>query len=254
MAPRIGINGVEGWGKTTLAAFAPKPAILMSRGETGFVTLRSKQLVPDADCLEVSTWADALAAVESIVNTDHETLVLDALGGFERLCHEFVCKRDFGGEWGGPSDKGFLSYGKGPDISIAEWLKMLAALDRVRSSRGVAIILLSHAKIKPFKNPLGVDFDRYVADCHEKTWSVTHKWLDASFFANFETITAGGEVGDRPKKGKGLGGDERKIYTVRRDAYDAKNRYGMDAELVMPPDATRMWSTLWEAMTKETQK
>ena len=30
--PRIVVTGVEGWGKTTLASYTPKPAMLIARG------------------------------------------------------------------------------------------------------------------------------------------------------------------------------------------------------------------------------
>jgi hypothetical protein len=40
--------------------------------------------------------------------------------------------RDFGGDWG---DHGFLSYGKGPKVSIADWLLLLQKLDKLRTRR-----------------------------------------------------------------------------------------------------------------------
>lgn len=243
-AVRIIINGVEGLGKTTIGAFAPKPAILMSRGETGYLTLYSAGLVPDCDYAEFPTWPELLAQIDDMINAPagHETVVLDALGGFERLCHEYVCETQFKGDW---SDKGFGSFQRGYDISVGEWLKLLAKLDRLRLAHNVGIIFLSHVQVKPFKNPLGPDFDRYTADCHAKTWGATHKWADAVLFGNFETVV----VEDRKsRRDKGRGGSQRVLFAERTDAYDAKNRFGMEPVIYLPADPSMSWSTLATAL------
>lgn len=243
--PRIVLNAVEGFGKTTLGAGAPNPAILMSRGETGYITLQKKGLVPDVDCVELTKWADVLATIDELALdiAGHGAVVLDALGGFERLCHEFVCARDFGGDWG---EKGFGSFQKGYDVSVTEWLNLLVRLDRIRAQHNVPIVLLSHSKVKQFKNPLGSDFDRYIADCHEKTWGVTHKWADTVLFGTFVTVALEDK---KTKRMKGMGGDERIIYTTRRDAYDAKNRYALPSEIQISPEPAAMWPTVWNAIT-----
>jgi hypothetical protein len=248
-APRIVLNAVEGWGKTTFGAYAPNPAVLMSRGESGYATLRSKGLVPDADCVELTRWADVLGQLDELGTgaNKYGAIVLDALGGFERLCHEHVCARDFGGDWG---EKGFSSFQKGPDVSVAEWIGLLNRLDKVRQALNCPIVFLSHSTIKPFKNPMGPDFDRYIADCHAKTWGVTHKWADAVFFGTYLTVAVEDK---KTRRTKGVGGDERVLYTTRRDAYDAKNRYAMPPQLDIPPDASAMWSTVWDAINAKAE-
>ena len=120
--------------------------------------------------------------------------MLDALGSFERLCQEHVCARDFGGDWG---ERGFASYQKGYDLAVNDWLQLLHRLDRLHR-QGVVILILSHCKINTFKNPLGVDFDRYVSDCHHKTWGVTIRWSDAVLFGNFLTIIDDEKRAKRP--------------------------------------------------------
>jgi hypothetical protein len=212
----------------------------MARGETGFETLRQSSSVPDCDAVRLNSWADTLKIVEDLRTTNHESVVLDALGGFERLCHEHVCARDFDNVWG---EKGFQAYMRGYDVAIADWQQLIVRMDELRSIRNVNIILLAHSKIKTFKNPLGPDFDRYVPDCHEKTWGVTHKWADAVLFGNYISVT-------RKDKGrdKGIGGTERVIYCDRTDAYDAKNRYGMPSMLTMSVGPADMWKTVWAAI------
>jgi hypothetical protein len=242
--PRLCLMAVEGYGKSTIGAFAPKPAILMSQGETGYLTLLSGGRVPAAPAVELPTWEDLLSVLDDIAaGDDVQTLVLDAIDGFERMCQQHVCDRDFSGNWG---DKGFANYQRGYEITMGEWLKLLVRLDEIRTRKNIAVLLLSHCKGKPFKNPLGPDYDRYVANMHEKTWDVTRKWTDAVFFGNFVSVIEK-EKGQSRLKGKG--GDSRVLYTARTDGYDAKNRYGMEHVLDIPDDYTKGWSTLWAALT-----
>jgi hypothetical protein len=129
-------------------------------------------------------------------------------------------------------------------MAINDWLLMLTRLDRVRAKTGATILLLSHSQVRPFKNPLGPDYDRFVADCHEKTWAATAKWADAVLFGTFfQSI----EV-DKKNRVRGIGGSERVLYTTNRDAWVAKNRYGMPEVVDMPDKPEAMWSTLWAAI------
>lgn len=245
--PIMVVNAVEGWGKTTLGAFAPGAQFIMAAGEPGYLTLYGNGRVPAVPYMTVHSWPQLLASIDHISVVDSakvKVLVLDAIGGLERMCHEHVCQKEFGGDWG---EKGFLSYHKGYDVSINYWLSMLVRLQSLRDNRGVAIVLLSHAKISNFKNPMGEDFDRYVADCHPKTWGVTAKLADVVLFGNFFTVTE--EATTNKKRHKGVGGNDRVVYTERSDAYDAKNRHGMEPVISLTDKPEESWGIVWQAMT-----
>jgi len=64
--PRIVLNGVEGWGKTSTSAFAPNPAILMAAGETGYETLLGAGLVPQVDAARVESWQQLLDTLDAL--------------------------------------------------------------------------------------------------------------------------------------------------------------------------------------------
>lgn len=242
LGQRIIINGVEGWGKTSLASNAIGAVIIQARGETGYQTLVSMGRVPAIPATVAETWDGLLGLLDQVIADpgSMRTLILDALGGFERLCHEHVCNRDFKGDWG---DKGFGSFHKGYDVSVTDWLGLLNRLDRIRE-KGVAIFLLSHVQVKSFKNPIGGDFDRYESACHAKTWGVTHKWADAVLFCTFRTITE-----KKDGKTKGIGGTDRVAYTERRDAFDAKNRHGMPEEIEIPGDPAQAYQLVSSYLT-----
>jgi len=242
ICPKIVFAAVEGFGKTSYVANAPSSVIIQCK-EQGYDALLSAGRVPQIPAPQAQDWPDMMGWLDHIIENPGDTKVLglDAIGGMERFCHEFVCKRDFGGDWG---ERGFASYQKGYDVSVTEWLKMLAKLDQIHA-KGISIVILSHVKIKTFKNPLGADYDRYVSDVHDKTWAATARWADAVFFGNFLTIIDAEKKG----KGKGVGGTDRYIHTERRDAWDAKNRYGMTAEIQLENDPSRTWAQVWQAIT-----
>lgn len=244
----IVINAVEGFGKTSLIANAPNSVIVMAPGETGYTTLYNAGLVGERPVASPGSWAELLATLDGIPSGTRY-LGLDAMSGFERLCHEFVCERDFRGVW---SEKGFNAFQRGYDTSIAEWLMLLKKLETVRD-RGTHVILLSHSKVEIFSNPSGSDFSRYVADCHKKTWSVTHKWADAVLFGTFHSVIETKEVygPEVLRKGKGIGGVDRVLYTVRRDAWDAKNRFGLEEVIDIPNDPQQAWPAFAAAVFKE---
>lgn len=239
--PRLVINAVEGWGKTTVGAYAPGSVILMAKGETGYLTLLGSKRVPERPAVLIETWDEVLTLLDSLAENDQgaKVIVLDALNGFERLCHQHVCRQDFGGVWG---DKGFLSFHKGYEVAVGEWLEMLGRLD-VLHGKGKAILFLSHSTIRPFGNPEGENFDRYEPDCHRKTWGVTNKWADAVLFGKFVTV-----LDKQGAKVKGIGGKARTLCTERSDAYDAKNRYGMAELIEIPNDHTKAWSIIATAI------
>jgi hypothetical protein len=247
---RYGLHGVEGFGKTSLATHAPKPIFIQSRGETGLETLIEAHQVSETTHFPAAqSWEDARAQIRCLIDEDHafRTLVIDTVNGLERLMHEFVCNRDFNGDWG---EKGFSGYMRGYEVSLAEWRLLLNELDELRTAKKMTIFMLAHTRVKSFKNPAGADYDRYMPDMHEKTWGLTHKWLDAVFFGNFEVTVQvpGRSGGDMTKKGKGTGGNIRMLYTQRTAAYDAKNRLGLPEEIEMGNSSQEGWTNLMNAI------
>src|SRR6202158_1360538 len=226
------LYGVPGVGKTSVAAAIPNVVFLTDPQEDGIGQLKDAGLVrADIPVFDPPTkWPDVFGILESLATNDHgyKCLAIDALGGFERLCHAEVCRREFNGEWG---ERGFASFQKGFEVSLAEWILLIHAIDRLRDERKMAIMLLGHARVAPFQNPEGPDYDRYSVDIHRKTWSLTHKWADMVLFANYDVAFGKGD--DTKKKAKAKGGKSRTLYTEYTAAFDAKNRHNLPEEIDM---------------------
>ena len=226
------LYGVPGIGKTSLAAFIMGIVLAIAKDEDGINRLKEAGLVPEGVPVlpPVENWSDLLDMLEQLRTGEHDykAIAIDALGSMERLCHEEVCRRDFQNDW---SDKGFMGYMRGYETSLAEWRLFINALDRLRDERRMSIMLLGHAKVSPFRNPEGPDYDRYNVDVHHKTWALTHRWADMVLFANYEVVFAAGE--STKTKAKAHGGQSRVIYTEHHAAYDAKNRHNLPDEVPM---------------------
>jgi hypothetical protein len=224
-------------------ASAPNPLFLMARGETGLETLiDSGQIRETAHFPEIKDWMTALNCLNWVMNEphNHKTLVADAGNGFERLCHEHVCQRDFKGDWG---KAGFSSYQAGYEVALADWRLFLSKLDAIREARRMAIILICHHKIAQFRNPEGSDYDRYTVDMHQKTWSLTAKWADIVLFMNYYTV-----VDKNDGRAKGKGGVRRVMYTERSASWDAKNRHGLPPEIEMGTSGKDAWDNFIAAL------
>ena len=243
------LYGVPGIGKTSFAAQIPGVVFLIDGGEDGIHQLKDAGLVPDGVPVfpAAQAFTEALEVLEELRTGEHDykALAIDALGGFERMCHEYVCHRDFGGDWG---EKGFVSYQRGYDIALATWKQFINALDGLRSERQMRIVLLAHAKISPFRNPEGPDFDRYNVDVHHKTWALTHRWADMVLFANYEVAFSAAD--ETKKKAKARGGQTRIMHCEHHAAWDAKNRHNLPDEIDMGSSAAEAWANLVEAVKK----
>ena len=228
LPPRLVINAVEGWGKTSLLAHAPQAALLYARGETGYETLASTGQVPSIDAAMISRWGELPALLEQFIAADQvpfRILGLDSLGCFEELAREHVLRESFGG-----NEDAFLAWGRGPDQCATRWESLLGQLDQLWRKHLVSIVVLGHVKIKPFRDPGGADYDRFISDVNARIWEPTKRWADAVLFGRFKSVVREAPGGG---KGKGIGGTERILMTQHHDAYDAKNRYGLPPVLTL---------------------
>ncbi len=212
---RVLLYGPEGIGKSTFGANAPRPIFLGA--EDGTASLDVVRF-PRPESLE--DVHDAIALLRTPDGESFDTLVIDTLDWLEPLIWDFVVKRD------GEKSIESYGYGKGYIAAIDEWRKLLRALDGV--AKRMHIILLAHSMIRPFKNPTGEDFDRYELKLHQKASGLVKEWTDAVLFAQYETYA---KKDEKTKRVRGIDTGARLVFTERRAAYDAKNRYSLPESL-----------------------
>ena len=238
------LYGPPGIGKTSFGAAIPGALFLIDAKEEGVNTLKASRLI-DADVPVIPTvasWQDVMEVLTEIVDStpNYRCLVVDTVGGLERLCHQHVCTTKFGGDWG---EAGFSAFQRGYEISLPFWRTFLERLDDLRA-RGMSICLLGHSIIRPYGNPTGDGYDRFVPSLHKKTWDETHRWADMVLFANYLVHV------DKTKKGgaKGVGGKSRTMFTEYDAAYEAKNRSGLPDKISMGTSGKEAWQNLSQAI------
>jgi hypothetical protein len=233
------LHGVEKVGKSTFGQNAPAPIFLAS--EEGTANLDVVRY-PDPE-----NWGDFLFALRDLLNTKHEyqTCVIDTVDWFEGLLHDHVCKAN---NWKTIDEPDF---GKGTTAAIDEWRVAMRLLDDIRLKRGMNILVLAHSWVKTFKNPLGVDFDRYELKLRPKTSALWKEWAEDILFANYDTMVVK-DKGTRGAKTRGsLDEEPRYLYTVRRAPYDAGNRHSLPHRLDLSYAAYEAGLSAFYSLTPE---
>ena len=202
--------------------------MLLAETETGYETLLGAGRVPKRPVAKTGDWETTLSLLDAVTGN----LVIDELTGLEKQCHEYMKKKYFDDNM-----QKYLHFYKGPEAARDEWMKFISKL---QAMDGI-VLALCHTNVKGFRDPMAEDYERYVGSMYKKIWADTCRWADVVLFGNFASAV---------KDGKGIGGYRRTIYTEHRDAYDAKNRYGMPAEINLPEDPEKAWECIWKEIKK----
>jgi hypothetical protein len=226
---RVCLYGVEGVGKSTTASKADKPVFICKEAGTEQLDI---ERMPEA-----THWRNALTSTDGVKNDivsitdslrfrdhDYKTLVVDTVDWIEPMLFQYVCES-------GPKKvdtivTAYGGFGNGFKVAVNEWRSWLAQLDSLRKERGMNIILLAHAVVKSFNNPEGENYDRYQLKLNDQGAGVIKEWCDAVLFAH-QIVFASDKGDERAKKKFGVSDNVRYMFTQRRPAWDAKNRFGL---------------------------
>jgi energy-coupling factor transporter ATP-binding protein EcfA2 len=238
--PRVVVYGPHGIGKSTFANEAQAVFIPTEDGLTN-IDLHAGAFPLCQSLQDVYAALGALAEQKH----DHGAVAIDTLDWLERLVHAEICRR----EKVDSIERAAGGYGKGYKLALDEWHRLFDALDVLRD-KGMAVILLAHARVVEYANPMGENFDRYQLDLHSSkslsTSARVMEWADAVLFASNKTFTRKTKEGDeRAKKDAkhiGVGGVDRVLFTEERPSHQAKNRYNLPYELPLS------WAAFVEAL------
>ena len=206
--------GVEGIGKTSLAAQTPDPLFIDTEGGTAHLDVRRLQ--------KPASWEELLLMVKEVAATPDvcRTLVIDTADWAEQLCVDHICEK-----YKQPGIESF-GYGKGYSFLAEEFSRFLAACDEVILS-GKNVVITAHAKMRKQELPdeQGA-FDRWELKLSKQTAPLLKEWPDALLFLNFKTLVVTTEA----KTHKAQGG-RRVMFTTHHPCWDAKNRHGLPEEM-----------------------
>lgn len=217
--PRIVAYGTDGIGKSTFGAQAEDPIFICT--EDGATRLRVPQFP------KCETWEQVFDCLRALAKEDHafKTVVIDTVDWAQHLAIEYIIRKEYSGDSGK-----FDAYGAGYKVLMREWRKFLNAIDYLRVKKGMESVLLLHATIRPFNNPLGDNYDIYKAALVDSPstsiWGLTKEWADLVLFLNVKVQVKKDSA--RANKGKGVMVNKRYIFTKPSAAYDAKVRAGWE--------------------------
>lgn len=219
------IYGVEGIGKSTLAASFPDPLFIDTEGSTARMDVKRYPKPTSAAML----WDEI---VEVIRTKPCKTLVIDTFDWAERLIVQNICDSS--------QKKSITSFGYGDGfVQLEEQVgRYLNLLQDVVDVGGINVVITAHAQIRAFNQPdADNSYDRYEMKLGNKTTAKTSnmlkEWADMVLFCNYKTYVVSKD--DKGKKHKGTGG-QRVMYTTHSPAWDAKNRDNLPEELPLSFD------------------
>jgi hypothetical protein len=119
-------------------------------------------------------------------------------------------------------------------VKLAEVMSAFLGMADNLIDRGVNVVFVGHSTVKRTTPPdLDEGWDRYELKLSRQVAPLVKEWADALLFANYRTRLVEGTDGRTRAKG----GKERILFAERTAAWDAKNRYGLPAELPMTIEA-----------------
>jgi len=179
--------------------------------------------------VSIGSWDELRAAIAEIGSKPGEfrTVVIDSADWAERLLVEHLLA-----EHKQKSIEGF-GFGKGYTLLAEGFGRMLTQCDALIGV-GLNVAFVAHSKVQRTSPPDMADgFDRYELKLTKQTAPLLKEWCDLLCFCNYKTTVSEGSDGRK----KATGGKRRLLHLERAAAWDAKNRYGLDAELPMTIDS-----------------
>ncbi len=228
--PRILIHGVAGGGKSTFAADADRPGVIMTEDGPG---------QPQGPHFPLATsYAEVAGALDALLTENHEfgTVVIDSVDWLEPLIWAEACLRN---GWASIETPGF---GKGYGEALNVWREYLDKLNALRDQKVMAVIQIAHTDIKRFDSPEHEPYDRYVIKLQTRASALLQEHSDVVLFANYQISVAKSDVGFNKKVTRALGSGARVMHTEERPAFLAKNRYGL------PDTLPLSWAEFMAAM------
>lgn len=243
LPPIICMFGDEGIGKSKFAANAPNPVFIFTENSLGNL---------DVPRWNARTYEEVMEMTLTLLNEEHDfkTVVYDTLDWFEPMVWQYLISQQPTTEKGKPiANIEDYGYGKGFKLALDYWRDFLDLVDQLRTKRNMAVIFLAHSTLQRISPPDSDSYDSWTLKLQnsDKTSAKDKitEYCDAVLFANWRVALTDEELGFNKTRQRGIGSGERAVYTEKRPAWDAKNRYDLPSQIHI---RDKDWGELWSAL------
>ena len=213
------IYGEHGCGKTTLSATFPSPLIMDIEGGSDDIDVDRSDRIKD--------YAEFQAALSWLITSEHgfTTVIVDSVDWLEMLVQRHVAEAN------GVQSIDLINYGKGFSFSADAFASLLTGFRKL-NERGVAVILIAHAKTVKHTPPDSDSYDRREPDLHNKVSSLLLEFVDECLFLTTKVFTKTEDLGGfKGSRKVAISSTDRILITGGSPAVVAKNRLSMPSEI-----------------------
>lgn len=210
------LYGVDGVGKTSLAAEWPSPIYLPTEGERppSDVDMPTPGVITNLDSL-FGIFGELLDGKH-----DFKTVIVDSLDGLEPLVWRATSNRL------GVESIEAPGYGRGYMEADTEWNDYLGGVAAL-SQAGMYVVQLAHPEVIRFDSPITDPYSRYQPKLHKRANALVREKADVVAFMNYRVTIKEKEVARQTKVAHAEGGKERQIHLNEGAGFNAKNRFSM---------------------------
>jgi len=236
---KIVIYGTPGIGKSTLAAFAPKPLFLDLENGLDLISnqLEKKDILLSRSP-KIDQWETAgeknigfLEALKFAAESDYKTIVIDTISALEQiLTAKAVADYNLSSPKKIIVSLAEIPFNQGFDILSAQWSLVMKMLTRLQKGYDKNIILIGHSTIQRVEDPTTENYDRFSIDTHKKCLASIVNNCDAVLFARMEVMTRNKE---NSEKKRAFSTGERVLFCLEQPSFLAKNRFGLPEKMKM---------------------
>ncbi len=251
---RVVVAGVEGVGKTTLAANAPRALLVPLEQGFGGVSIHKTPMLEAYD--HTIALLDEITVAAQAGRFPFKSLVFDSATALERQIHARVLMTD--PTWARGNNKALTmesalgGYGKAYQYANELFHGFLQRCDNLATLGGINIVLTCHVFAAKLIDPTAGEYDSWDLLLHspknQKSYGkreMLTQWADVIGFLHEPLyITKGG---DKANFNMGISANKGRVLAINRTpAYVAKNRYGVTSEITVPKDGG--WNYLAHAI------
>jgi hypothetical protein len=231
--PVIVIHGQPGVGKTTFAAGADEPIVIMTERGLGALDVAAIPTDENGKPRVATSFKEVLDCFGVLAEQEHgfKTVIIDSLDSLEPLVWKATCRRL------GCTSIESPGWGKGyREATNVEWEQFFDCVSAMGDEKNMTVIMIAHSTFTHIDDPERPAYDTVTLNLHKYITPIIIEKADVVGYAAQKIYT---KIDDGMKKDekrvRAIGEVERELRVSISPAYIAKTRYP-EMPTVLPLD------------------